>query len=222
MNAVVTLKAEHSLTDLLRAATLARSTFFYHQARLDAPDPHAELKAEIHRLFDRHNGRYGHRKITSKLCEAGWVVAKKTVLKLMNQLGLRCTIRRTKRYNSFKGEVGAIAPNLLNRDFTATAPNQKWVTDVTEFAVGDRKVYLSPVMDLFDRQIIGYATGISPNLDLTNTSLRQALTTLRVGDARSSIPIKDSNTSMRPGDRFWPARAVFNRCPAKRPVSTTR
>lgn len=183
MNAVVALKAEHSLTDLLTAAGLARSTFFYHQSRLDAPDGHADLKVEIRRLFDLHNGRYGHRKIRDELRWAGWVVSKKTVLKLMRQLGLRCTIRRRKRYNSFKGEVDTVAPNLLERDFTATAPNQKWVTDVTEFTVGDRKVYLSPVMDLFDRQIIGYATGLSPNLDLTNTSLRQALTTLRPGDA---------------------------------------
>lgn len=183
MNAVVSLKAEHSLTALLAAAGLARSTFFYHQTRLDVPDEHAGLKAEIRRLFDRHNGRYGHRKIHDILRENGRPVSKKTVLKLMNQLGLRCTIRRRKRYNSFKGENGTTAPNLLKRDFTATGPNQKWVTDVTEFTVADRKVYLSPVMDLFYRQIIGYATGLSPNLDLTNTSLRQALTTLRPGNA---------------------------------------
>jgi putative transposase len=183
VNAVVALKAEHPLTDLLTAAGLARSTFFYHQARLADPDRHEALKAEIRRLFELHYGRYGHRKIRDELRAAGWVVTKKTVLKLMRQLGLRCTIRRKKRYNSFKGEVGTIAPNLLKRDFSATAPNQKWVSDVTEFTVSDRKVYLSPVMDLFDRQIIGYATGLSPNLELTNTSLRQALTTLRPGDA---------------------------------------
>ncbi|MFE5408874.1 IS3 family transposase [Microbacterium sp. NPDC056569] len=117
----------------------------------------------------------------------------------MRELGLRCEIRRRRRYNSFKGEVGTIAPNLLERDFTATAPNQKWVTDVTEFTVGDRKVYLSPVMDLFDRQIIGYATGISPNLQLTNTSLRQALTTLRSGDA----PIVHSDQGFQYQHASW-------------------
>lgn len=181
MNAVVTLKAEHSLTDLLQAAGLARSTFFYHQARRDAEDKHAGLKAEIRRIFDRFAGRYGHRRIHDQLRKAGWAVSKKTVLKLMRALGLRCQIRR-KRYVSFKGEVGKIAPNLLKRDFTTTAPNQKWVTDVTEFRVGDRKVYLSTVMDLFGREIIGHSTGLSPNLELTNSSLRQALTTLRPGD----------------------------------------
>jgi putative transposase len=199
VNAVVTLKAEHALTDLLAVARLSRSTFFYHQARLDDPDRHAALKAEIRRVFDRFNGRYGHRRIRDTLRGAGWNVSKKTVLKLMRELGLRCQIRRRKRYDSFRGQVGKVAANLLNRDFTATKPNQKWVTDVTEFTVGDRKVYLSPVMDLFDRQIIGYTTGISPNLDLTNTSLRQALETLRPGDA----PIVHSDQGFQYQHASW-------------------
>jgi putative transposase len=97
------------------------------------------------------------------------------VLKLMRTLGLVCKVRRRKRYNSYQGEQGTVPPNLLNREFDATAPNQKWVTDVTEFSVGDRKLYLSPVMDLFDRQIISHTIGTSPNLNLTNTSLREAL-----------------------------------------------
>jgi putative transposase len=78
------------------------------------------------------------------------------VLKLMQALGLACKVRRRKRYNSYQGEV---APNVLNREFEADAPNQKWVTDVTEFNVRGRKLYLSPVMDLFDRQIISYSLG---------------------------------------------------------------
>lgn len=181
MNAVVALKAEHSLTTLLQIAGLPRSTFFYHQARLDRPDAHATLKVEIRRVFDRYGGRYGHRRIRDRLRAGGWVVSKKLVLKLMRQLGLRCRIRR-KRYASFKGEVGKIAPNLLKRDFATTGPNQKWVTDVTEFRVGDRKVYLSTVMDLFDRQIIGHSTSLSPNLELTGSSLRKAMRRLRLGE----------------------------------------
>ncbi|MEO5316922.1 IS3 family transposase, partial [Pseudarthrobacter sp. CC12] len=117
----------------------------------------------------------------SELLNLGWAVAKKTVLKLMRTLGLLCKVRRRKRYNSYQGEAGIIAPNLLNRKFDAAAPNQKWVTDVTEFSVGDRKLYLSPVMDLFDRQIIAHSISTSPNLDLTNNSLRAALTCLEPG-----------------------------------------
>jgi putative transposase len=166
---------------MLDVAGLARSTFFYHQARIQAPDPKEKLKAAVTEIFTRNHGRYGHRRIHAELSKQGWVTAKKTVLKLMRALGLACKVRRKKRYNSYQGEQGRIAPNLLNRQFKADAPNQKWVTDVTEFSVGDRKLYLSPVMDLFDRQIISHSISTSPNLALTNSSLQQALACLQHG-----------------------------------------
>lgn len=140
--AVVSLKAEHNLTDLLAAAGLARSTFFYHQARLARPDPQADLKDAISEVFEASRRRFGHRRVWAELRAQGWIVARKTVLKLMREIGLRCQIRR-KRFRSFQGEVGKIFPNLLQRDFTTTGPNQKWVTDVTEFHLGDEKVYLA-------------------------------------------------------------------------------
>jgi putative transposase len=166
---------------LLDVAGLPRSTFFYHQARLLAPDPQAELKAAVTGIFEKSHARYGHRRVHIELVKQDWTVAKKTVLKLMRLLRLVCKVRRKKRYNSYQGEQGVVAPNLLKRQFEADAPNEKWVTDVTEFSVGDRKLYLSPVMDLFDRQIISYAVGISPNLELTNSSLEGALTALEAG-----------------------------------------
>lgn len=184
--AVIALKAEHRLDVLLQIAGLARSTFFYHQARLGAPDPQADLKTAITSVFESNHRRYGHRRVHAVLTQQGWRVAKKTVLKLMRRLGLECPVRRRKRYNSYRfhaGEAGRTAPNLLARDFTATTPNQKWVTDVTEFRIGDRKLYLSPVMDLFDHQIIAYSIDRSPNLALTNNSLRDALATLEPGQA---------------------------------------
>lgn len=181
VRAVVALKADYSLDVLLQVAGLARSTFFYHQARLAQPDPQADLKAAIRDAFKETKGRYGHRRIHTTLTRKGWQVAKKTVLKLMRQLGLVCQVRRKRRYNSYRGEIGKIAPNLLDRDFTADAPNRKWVTDVTEFRIGEDKLYLSPVMDLFDRQIIAYSIGASPNLELTNSALRDAIGTLGAG-----------------------------------------
>ena len=181
VQALIALKADFSLPVLLQVSGLARSTFFYHQARLLAPDPQAELKSSIMDIFKKNHGRYGHRRVQRELLNQGWTVAKKTVLKIMRALGLVCKVRQRKRYNSYQGEQGTAAPNLLNREFDATAPNQKWVTDVTEFSVGERKLYLSPVMDLFDRQIISYSIGLSPNLKLTNSSLRNALTTLDSG-----------------------------------------
>ena len=183
VQALIALKADFPLPDLLQVSGLARSTFFYHQARLQAPDPQGELKSAIVDIFTESHARYGHRRVHTELVKQGWTIAKKTVLKLMRSLRLLCKVRRKKRYNSYQGAQGTVAPNLLNREFDADAPNQKWVTDVTEFSVGDRKLYLSPVMDLFDRQIISYSIGLSPNLNLTNGSLRDALGALDGGPA---------------------------------------
>lgn len=181
VGAVVALKADYPLAVLLDIAGLARSTFFYHQARQHRPDPQAALKTAIRASFEAAQGRYGHRRIHACLVRDGWRVAKKTVLTLMRELGLVCPVRRRKRYRAYRGAIDQTAPNLLNRDVTATAPNQKWVTDVTEFAVRNGKVYLAPVMDLFDRQIIAWSIGIAPTLDLTNDALRRALATVTDG-----------------------------------------
>ena len=172
---MVALKAEHRLADLLAAAGLSRSTFFYHQARLDGPDRHEDLKDAITRVFHDAHGRYGHRRVHHVLVQEGWQVAKKTVLKLMRDLGLVCHVRRRRPYLAWKGRIGQVADNVLDRDFAAAAPNRKWVTDVTEFRVGDQRLYLSPVMDLFDHQVIAFTIGPSPSLALTNSCLDQAL-----------------------------------------------
>lgn len=184
---------------LLEVAGLARSTFFYHQAKYDRPDPLSDLKAAIRDAFEAAHGRYGHRRVHAVLATQGWHVAKKTVLTLMRMLGLQCKVRRRRRYNSFNGEVGTIADNILDRDFTATAPNQKWVTDVTEFRIADRKVYLSPVIDLFDRSVVAYSWSLSPNLALTNTSLTLAIATL----APDQHPLVHSDQGFQYQHRSW-------------------
>lgn len=175
---IATLKAEYPLPVLLAVAGLARSTFFYHQARLALPDPDAELKAAITEAFKVARGRYGHRRVHDVLTRQGRRVAKKTVRKLMNVLGLVCKVRRARRYRSWMGQVGTVAENVLDRQFSASAPDLKWVTDVTEFRVAGRKVYLSPVIDLFDRSVVAYTCGPAPTLELTNSSLRAAIATL--------------------------------------------
>lgn len=134
-------------------------------------------------IFTEVHQRYGYRRLHARLVADGWKVGKKLVRTLMRPLGLVCQVRRRKPYRSYAGEVGRIAPNLLNRNFAATAPNQKWVTDITEFRIGERKVYLSPIMDLFDRQIIAWSVGVSPHLDLALSALRSALVTLPAGAA---------------------------------------
>lgn len=181
VQAIHALKATHPLPVLLAIAGLPRSTYYYHQARLERPAPHAALDAAIRDAFARAKGRYGHRRIHREVVKAGWTVAKKTVLARMRALGLVCPVRRAKRFGP-RTPKGLLAPHLLNRDFTAEAPNQKWVTDITTLKVGAERLYLAPMMDLFDRQIIAYTLGRSQTLPLTEATLRAALATLGPND----------------------------------------
>lgn len=154
---------------------MARSTYYYHAARLDAPDKYAELKDEITELFYRHKRRFGHRRIRLLLRRGGWVVSKKLVFKLMDQLGLKSKVRTKRKYTSYQGTISHIADNHLGRKFSAAAPNRKWVSDVTEFRIAGSKVYLSPVYDLFDHCVVSHTLGLSPFTALTATSLNNAL-----------------------------------------------
>lgn len=126
-------------------------------------------------IFTCSKSRYGHRRIHFELRKQGWQVAKKTVLKLMQVLRLKCKTRSRKRFSSYQGDVGKVAPNLLNREFVAAYPNEKWVTDVTEFKVGTDKLYLSPIMDLYDRSIVSFSTSRHPTVKFAVSSLRSAL-----------------------------------------------
>ncbi|MGZ1492683.1 IS3 family transposase, partial [Brevibacterium sediminis] len=141
-----------------------RSTFFYHQKRFDQkPDPYVQVRGRIREIFTDSRECYGHRKIWTVLVKEGITIAKKTVLRLMQDMGIKTKVRR-KRYNSHRGTIGSVAGNVLNREFTADEPNKKWVSDVTEFPVADQKLYLSPIIDLFDTSVVSYATSTSPNL----------------------------------------------------------
>ena len=119
----------------------------------------------IQSIYDKHKGRYGYRRICAELRNQGYVINHKTIQKLMKILGLRGKQRKNDRYHSYKGKVGTVADNLLNRDFNAAKPFEKLTTDITQFKVGDEKVYLSPVMDLYNREIVSYSISTSPNLE---------------------------------------------------------
>ena len=94
----------------------------------------------------------------------GYTINHKTVLKLMKSLNLRGKQSKNGKYHSYKGVVGKVADNLLHRDFYAAKPFEKLTTDVTEFKIGDEKVYLSPVLDMFNREIVSYSISAGPNL----------------------------------------------------------
>lgn len=134
---------------------MARSSFYYYRKRSQIKDKYAEIKQLIKQLYHEHKGRLGYRRITLLLKEKGITVNHKTVLRLMKVLGIKSIIR-VKKYRSYRGEQGRIAPNILGRNFKATGPNQKWATDVTEFNVSGSKLYLSPIIDLFNGEIVSY------------------------------------------------------------------
>ncbi len=165
------LGQHHPVAALLKAAGLARSTFYYQLRTLDAADRHADLKAQIRMVFEHHKGRYGYRRVTAAIRQAGHLVNHKTVQRLMQQLQLKSWVR-PKKYRAWRGEIGTAAPNLLQRQFKATGANQKWVTDVTEFKVNGQKLYLSPVMDLYNGEIVAYQMDRRPSFELVNSMLK--------------------------------------------------
>jgi len=130
---------------------MARSTFYYHLKALKEPDKYQAAKEKIVKIFHRQKGRYGYRRITIDLKLKGFTINHKTVTSLMKQQGLKCMVRE-KKYHSYRGQSGRIVPDLIQRNFRAVAPNQKLVTDVTQFSLFGQKLYLSPVMDLYNSE----------------------------------------------------------------------
>jgi putative transposase len=158
---------------LLQLADIPRSTYYYWVKNFGRPDPDTDLKKLIQSIYDEHEGRFGYRRIRDELRNRGYKVNHKKVQRIMKELGLKCLVRM-KKYRSYKGTVGKIAPNILDRNFQAEKPNEKWVTDITEFKLFGEKLYLSPVLDLFSGEIITYTIGSRPTYSIVSTMLDQA------------------------------------------------
>ena len=169
---------EFALEILLKIIRLARSTYYYHLKQLDQTDKNQTIKAEIQAIFTEHKGNYGYCSITLALRNRGFVVNHKKVQRLMKALGLSARIRRKRKYSSYQGEIGKKAENLIRRQFEASKPMEKCYTDVTEFAIpaSSQKLYLSPVLDGFNSEIIAYNLSTSPNLAQVKMMLEQAFT----------------------------------------------
>ena len=167
------LRHKFDLELLLDLTNMARSSFYYHQKQSRLPDKYQEIKALIKAIYQRHKGRYGYRRITDELQNKAIIINHKTVLRLMKTLGLKSVIR-VKKYKSYRGENGKIAPNILQRKFKAAAPNQKWATDITEFNVSGTKLYLSPIIDLFNQEIISYELTERPIFNQVVMMLKKA------------------------------------------------
>lgn len=159
---------------MLNVSGISKSTYYYHYNKRNAPDKDSNLKALISQIFNENKGRYGYRRITYVLkYQYNFNVNHKKVYRLMKSQKLACKLR-IKKYKSYKGLVGKIAPNHLNRQFEADKPTTKWVTDITEFNIAGNKLYLSPIMDLYNGEIISYTTSPRPSYSMIHNMLSQA------------------------------------------------
>lgn len=174
------LRHEFKVSLLIDVAEIPRSTYYYYVKHRTDEDKYKEVKKEISNVFAENKGRYGYRRITKELRNRNYVINHKTVQRLMKELGLVCKVRM-KKYHSYKGEVGKVAPNLLERDFSTTKPDEKWVTDVTEFSLFGQKLYLSPILDLHSGDIVSYTIYDRPVLSMVTEMLKQAFKTIPDG-----------------------------------------
>jgi len=150
---------------------MARSTFYYRLS--ERPDKYASVKDQIRRIYEKHKGRYGCRRVWQTLRVAGLVINRKTVARLMRKMSL-AGITAKRKYHSYKGEVGRIAPNVIDRNFTAERPCLKLTTDISQFVINGVKLYLSPILDMWNGEIVCYTISHSPNMELVMKMLRRA------------------------------------------------
>lgn len=135
------------------------------------------MKQLIASIFHGHRGCYGYRRIHCELQKKSLKFSGKTVRKLVQQLGLKSPVR-LKKYRSYRGNMGLATENILQRQFKAEAPCEKWVTDITEFRAGGQKLYLSPILDLFSREIVAWETAYRPTEELVKQMLNKGLESL--------------------------------------------
>lgn len=158
----------HALKDLLAASGVPASTYHYNKLRPAKPPTRPELWEKAAEIFSRTANGCGHRQIAMCLrAEEGAVIADKTVLKMMREMGISCGIRRETdyhKYNSYKGVVGKTFENVLGRDFSADGPWQKMGTDVTEFKQKWGKAYLAPVYDFGSKEIAAWSISRHANM----------------------------------------------------------
>ncbi|WP_339003154.1 IS3 family transposase [Fusobacterium polymorphum] len=171
LRVIAELRAKYPFKILLKIAGISRSVYYYYIDKKDIDEKNKDIIEKIKEIYYANKGRYGYRRVTLELKNQGFNINHKKVQRLMKKFNLQSIIRKKRKYSSYKGQVGKIADNHIKRDFEATAPNQKWFTDVTEFNLRGEKLYLSPILDAYGRYIVSYDISRSPNLEQINHML---------------------------------------------------
>ena len=178
------------MKDVLKVVGIPESSYHYHVKRLGLPNPDQGLEEEVQSIFQEHDGNYGYRRIGLELRNRKRKVNHKKLQRIMGKLGLKAKkfTRKSRRYISYEGSVGTVAKNRINRRFKAKACHQKLATDITEFKCADgAKLYLSPIMDLFNGEILSYGIGKHPTLDLVLQPLGETLEVIRDARYRTTL-----------------------------------
>ncbi|WP_394012262.1 IS3 family transposase [Anaerococcus cruorum] len=178
---------ETKASEWIKVAKLPKSSYYEWRIKLKNPiDKDKKIREEIKSIVKATKGRYGYRRVCRVLRNKGLIVNHKRVLRLMRQEGLLCTKfkTRSRKYSSYKGQVGKIAPNIVNRNFKAKKPNRIWLTDVTEFRIKgqEQRLYLSPILDVYNSEIVSYTLSHHPTVNLTNSMLDKAIERNNVSD----------------------------------------
>lgn len=181
------LKHTYALSELFAELDLARSSYFYHCTRLRSPDKYADARIAITDVFQSNHRCYGYRRVRAALGRRHMHISEKVVQRLMKQECLVVTANKKRRYGSYLGEISPAPENIINRDFQAETPNEKWLTDITEFQIPAGKVYLSPMIDCFDGLVVSWTIGTRPDADLVNTMLDAAIETVATSENRPVV-----------------------------------
>ena len=153
---------------------IAKSTYYFEIKKIDVvAEKNLEITSEITDIFVENKGRYGVRRVYQELINRGIKINHKRVQRIMSVNGLKGK-RPKQKYHSYKGTVGKIAKNLIARDFSTTAPLQKWTTDVSQFNFSWGKCYLSPILDMNSNEIVSFDLSLSPNMEQIKRMLANA------------------------------------------------
>ena len=172
------LGKKYALPMLLAYFNMARSSYYYQKASLSKPDKYMRYREKIKSLFRENRGGYGYRRLHQALKQEGIILSEKVVRQIMKDENLVVFGAKQKKYSSYLGEITPEVENVLCRNFHADNPNEKWLTDITKFALPEGKPYLSPLIDCFDGLVVNWTVGRSPNAALVNTMLDQAIAVL--------------------------------------------
>lgn len=173
------LRDRYPLKELLKVLQMAKSSYSYQVIALDKPDKYTDLRADIKNVFRDSSSRYGYRRIHSVIKSAGATVSEKVIRRIMKAEHLIVPNIKRKKYYSYKGEISPEVENIIKRDFHADKPNEKWLTDITEFRIPAGKIYLSPIIDCFDGLPVSWTIGTSPAAELVNTMLDESISILK-------------------------------------------